>query len=62
MRDADSLADALADLIAPDRVAALAHNAWAVTSGGAGVAEAVARTLLAQLDKSSGASALQRAG
>lgn len=48
--DARSLGDALADLIAPDRAAMLAHNAWAVTSGGAGAAEAVARTILGTLD------------
>lgn len=45
-----SLGDAVADLIAPDKAAILAHNAWAVTSGGAGVAEAVARRILEQLD------------
>lgn len=48
--DPRSLGDALADLIAPDRAAMLAHNAWAVTSGGAGAAEAVARAILGTLD------------
>ncbi|WP_133618352.1 3-deoxy-D-manno-octulosonic acid transferase [Phaeovulum veldkampii] len=45
-----ALADAVADLIAPDKVATLAHNAWAVTSVGAGAAEAAARAVLATLD------------
>jgi 3-deoxy-D-manno-octulosonic-acid transferase len=44
------LGDAVADLMAPDRAAILAHNAWAVTSGGAGAAEAVARAILSELD------------
>lgn len=61
IQDAAGLGDALAELIAPDRVAALAHNAWAVTSGGAGVAEAVARTILAQLDKVQGVVPLPKA-
>jgi len=45
-----ALADVVAELIAPDRVAALAHNAWAMISGHAGVADQVARRLLAELD------------
>ena len=45
-----SLGDAVADLIAPDKAAILAHNAWAVTSGGAGVADAVARRILELID------------
>lgn len=45
-----ALGDAVADLMAADRAAMLAHNAWAVTSGGAGAAEALARTILAELD------------
>lgn len=44
------LGDAVADLIAPDKAAILAHNAWAVTSGGAGVAEALTRRILEQLE------------
>jgi 3-deoxy-D-manno-octulosonic-acid transferase len=44
------LGEAVADLMAPDRAAILAHNAWAVTSGGAGAAEAVARAILSELD------------
>ncbi|MGO4851954.1 3-deoxy-D-manno-octulosonic acid transferase [Phaeovulum sp. W22_SRMD_FR3] len=47
-----ALADAVADLIAVDKAAMLAHNAWAVTSGGAGVATAIAKAILSELDKS----------
>lgn len=35
------LAEAVSDLIAPDKAAILAHNAWSVSSGGAEVAERV---------------------
>jgi 3-deoxy-D-manno-octulosonic-acid transferase len=45
-----ALAEAVADLIAVDKAAMLAHNAWAVTSGGAGVATAIAKAILAELD------------
>ncbi|MDP2062249.1 MAG: glycosyltransferase N-terminal domain-containing protein [Phaeovulum sp.] len=45
-----ALADAVAELIAPDRVAALARNAWEAISGDAGVAEKIARRALAELD------------
>ena len=48
--DAHSLGEALSDLMAPDRAAVLAHNAWVVTSSGAGAAEALARAILAELD------------
>lgn len=44
------LAAAIADLMAPDRAAMLAHNAWAITSGGAGAAETVAHAILAEFD------------
>lgn len=37
---------ALAELIAPDRAAQLAHNAWAAASGGAEVTDRVAQILL----------------
>lgn len=58
--DGASLGEAVADLIAPDKAAILAHNAWVVTSGGAGVAERVTRAILAALD---GTKAMkQRAG
>lgn len=50
--DVLSLGEAVADLMAPDRAALLAHSAWAVTSGGAGAAEAVARAILEQLARS----------
>lgn len=52
-----ALGEAVADLIAPDRAAMLAHNAWAVTSGGAGAAAAVAQAIQSEL-----AQALARAG
>lgn len=51
--DETALGDAVADLMAADKAAMLAHNAWAVTSGGAGAAEAVARMVLNYLDDSS---------
>jgi 3-deoxy-D-manno-octulosonic-acid transferase len=47
---AEDLAVAVADLIAPDRAALLAHSAWGVTSGGADVAERVVRLVLSALD------------
>jgi len=48
--DDRSLGEAVADLMAPDRAALLAHNAWAVTSGGAAAAETVVQAILAQLE------------
>lgn len=47
---AEELAAAVADLIAPDRAALLAHSAWGATSGGADVAERVVRLVLSALD------------
>jgi 3-deoxy-D-manno-octulosonic-acid transferase len=47
--DAAGLALALAEVIAPDRAAQLAHNAWAASSGGAEVTDRVARILLGHL-------------
>lgn len=41
----EDLPEVVADLIAPERSAQLAHNAWAVTSGGAGAVETIARDL-----------------
>lgn len=41
---------AVADLIAPDKAAQLAHNAWAASSGGADVAERLVQVTLAALD------------
>ncbi len=43
---AKELADAVADLIAPDKAAQLAHNAWSASSGGAEVTERVVRIIL----------------
>lgn len=40
-----ALGEAVADLLAPDRAAMLAHNAWAMTSGGAGVTLALSRAI-----------------
>ena len=48
--DPDALAVAVDELIAPDKAATLAHNAWAASSGGAEVAERVAQCILATLD------------
>ncbi|TMV94645.1 3-deoxy-D-manno-octulosonic acid transferase [Thioclava sp. BHET1] len=50
IRSASDLPDALADLIAPDRAAHLAHNAWLVSSGGAGAVETVAGGVAALLE------------
>ena len=51
IRTEDDFADALADLIAPDRAAHLAHNAWLVSSGGAGAVETVAGGIAALLEE-----------
>ncbi|MBC7139507.1 MAG: 3-deoxy-D-manno-octulosonic acid transferase [Defluviimonas sp.] len=55
--DEAELADALVDLIAADRAAMLAHNAWQVSSVGAGATEQVMRAILAALDARAGAAA-----
>ena len=47
---AEGLGDAVTDVIAPDRAASLAHNAWAASSGGAEVTDRVAEIVLATLD------------
>ena len=52
-----ALADAVADLIAPDKAATLAHNAWAASSGGAEVTERVAEVVLATLRTRAGKAA-----
>lgn len=44
------LCAAVADLIAPDKAAGLAHNAWAASSGGADVAERLVQLILSALD------------
>lgn len=49
LRNTAQLGDAVADLIAPDRAALLAQNAWGVSSGGAGFAEQIATTALETL-------------
>ena len=46
VRSPPALAEAVADLIAPDRAAQLAHNAWVATSGGAEAANAVVSEVL----------------
>ena len=51
------LADAITDLIAPDKAAFLAHNAWAAASGGAEVTERVMRLLFGLLGSGSDAPA-----
>ncbi len=50
VRSAPALAEAVGDLIAPDRAAFLAHNAWIASSGGAEVADRVAEAIAASLD------------
>lgn len=45
------LSRALTELIAPDRAAQLAHNAWAAASGGAEVTDRVAQILLDQIPR-----------
>lgn len=53
----DALAEAVTELIAPDRAALLAHNAWAASSGGAEVTDRVAGAVLAALDARRGEAA-----
>lgn len=45
LRGAEELGDAISDLLAPDRSALLAHNAWALTSTGAEVTDRIAAVL-----------------
>ncbi|MFN6951172.1 MAG: 3-deoxy-D-manno-octulosonic acid transferase [Albidovulum sp.] len=52
--DAPTLAEAVGELIAPDKAALLAHNAWAAASGGAEVTERVVEVVLATLDARAG--------
>lgn len=47
---ADELCTAIADLIAPDKAASLAHSAWTATSGGVEVAERLVQIALGTLD------------
>lgn len=48
--DGVELADAVCELIAPDRAALLAHNAWQVSSSGAEVTERVVKLIFRQID------------
>lgn len=48
--DEDGLALAVTELIAPDKAAVLAHNAWAASSGGAEVTERVMQALFQRMD------------
>jgi 3-deoxy-D-manno-octulosonic-acid transferase len=50
VRSPADLCDAIGDLRAPDRAAQMAHDAWAVASDGADVAERTARHLIEVLD------------
>lgn len=49
INDAAGLSQAVADLFAPDQAAELASNAWAVSTGGAGVAARIAIVVRAAL-------------
>ena len=51
LADPQDLCAAVADLIAPDKAAQLAHNAWAASSGGADVAERLVQVVLAAIDR-----------
>ncbi len=50
VRSAVELGEAVGDLLAADRVAALAHDAWVATTAGAEVTERLARLLLGALE------------
>ncbi|MHC0052280.1 3-deoxy-D-manno-octulosonic acid transferase [Actibacterium sp. D379-3] len=50
VRDAPGLARMLATLIAPEKAAELAHNAWEVSSAGAETTDRITTRLLADLD------------
>lgn len=50
LRSAEDLAEAVSDLIAPDKAAVLAHNAWQVSSGGAEVTERVMQLIFNRID------------
>jgi 3-deoxy-D-manno-octulosonic-acid transferase len=50
VRSAAELGEAVGDLLAADRAAALAHDAWAASTAGAEVIDRVARLLLGTLD------------
>ena len=46
----DALANAVSDLLAPDKAAALAHNAWALASDGAETTDRLAELICDALD------------
>lgn len=50
LRGAPEMGEALSELLAPDRAAQMAHNAWDLTSTGAEVTDRVIRLLLETLD------------
>lgn len=50
VRSAAELGEAVGDLLAADRAAALAHDAWAATTAGAEVTDRVARLLLGAVE------------
>jgi len=52
--NAAELGQALSELIAPDKVAILAHRAWESTSGDARDTERAARVLFAEIDRRAG--------
>lgn len=51
LRGAPQLAGALGELLAPDRAAEIAHNAWELTSSGANVTDRVVDYLLGLIDR-----------
>ncbi|MEZ5911211.1 MAG: glycosyltransferase N-terminal domain-containing protein [Paracoccaceae bacterium] len=54
VRKPGDLAEAVGDLLAPDRAAALAHGAWAVATSGAEATDAVMQALLETLSERGG--------
>ena len=50
LKSPSELGEAVADLLAPDRAAQLAHNAWSVTSCRAEVTERILRLLIKAID------------
>ncbi|WP_290684360.1 MULTISPECIES: 3-deoxy-D-manno-octulosonic acid transferase [unclassified Haematobacter] len=55
LRGAPEFGSALSELLAPDRAAQMAHNAWEVTSSGAEVTDRVVELLLRALDEAAAA-------
>ena len=52
VHSADDLAREIGDLLSPDKAAAMAHNAWVVSSSGADVTDRVMQLLFEALDES----------